>query len=195
MRWRELTNQLDRLWLSGKGIVLVAHATVKRFDDPSGPAYDRFIVGVRPSLAGFLRQQSDYVLFCREEVVTVGNAKAGEKIRATTTGTRWAYTRRTPAYDAKARGESVFPERFLLSWEEFSKAIADERSRSDELTVSLSAMLEELADPSLTKTVNDWLRQYPDKLLEAHQSVTARVEQKRSAGAAPVTTVTANGGA
>ncbi len=196
MRWHELLGHLERLWLSGKGLVLVAHASVKRFDDPSGPAYDRFVVGVRPSLAGLLRQQNDYVFFCREEVLTIGNPKVGEKIRATTTGTRWAYTRRTPAYDAKARGETVFPEKFLLSWSEFSKAVADERARTEELSASIAAMLEELSDPDLTRKVHDWLRQNPDNILEAHQSVTARVEQKRAAGAGPQTAVaTANGGA
>jgi AAA domain len=190
-KWKEPLSALERIWYQGKAVVLVAHAVVKTFNDPSGPAYDRFEVGVRPKLAGLLRQWTDYVLFCREDVVMV--PASGSKGKAATTGTRWAYTRRTPAYDAKARGTLLFPEKFLLSWDEFAGAIASEKLRSDEMGAQIAAMLEELADPSLTKTVNDWLRQYPDKLLEAHQSVTARVEQKRSAGAAPVATV--NGGA
>jgi hypothetical protein len=194
MRWRELLGQLERLWLRGIAVVLVAHASVKRFDDPSGPAYDRFVVGVRPSLAGLLRQQTDYVFFCREDVIMAGKIENG-KGRATTTGTRWAYTRRTPAYDAKARGESVFPEKFLLSWDEFAKAVAGERARTEELNASIAAMLEELAEPDLTKRVYEWLRQNPENLLEAHQSVTARVETKRASGSAPVATATANGGA
>lgn len=77
---------------------------------------------------------------------------------------------------------------------EFAGAIASEKLRSDEMGAQISAMLEELADVELTKKVHEWLRQYPDKILEAHQSVTARVEQKRAAGAAP-SVATANGGA
>lgn len=192
-RWRELLGQLERIWGQGKAIVLVAHAVVKKFEDPSGPGYERFEVGVRPKLAGLLRQWVDYVLFCREDVAMAGKVENG-KGKAVTTGTRWAYTRRTPAYDAKARGTLMFPEKFLLSWDEFASAIASEKLRSDEMGAQIASMLDELADPSLTKQVNDWLRQYPDKLLEAHQSVTARVEAKRAAGAAPAA-ATANGGA
>jgi len=176
-QWREFLMQLERLWLGGKTIVLVAHAVTKKFEDPSGPGYERFEVGVRPKLAGLLRQWVDYVLFAREEVVSVG--KKGERPKATTTGTRYAYTRRTPAYDAKARGTLLFPERILLSWDEFAGAIASEKARAEEMGASIEAMLTELGDPSLTRQVRDWLKQNPDKLVEASQSLQAKIEAAR----------------
>lgn len=190
-QWRELLASLERLWLGGKTIVLVAHAVTKKFEDPSGPGYERFEVGVRPKLAGLLRQWVDYVLFAREEVVTAG--KKGEKAKATTSGTRWAYTRRTPAYDAKARGTLLFPEKILLSWEEFANAIAGERARAQEMGAAIEEMLTELADPALTKTVHEWLRQNPDGLVEASQKLQARVEAARASKAEvqPVVQLTA----
>jgi hypothetical protein len=178
-QWKsELIAPLERLWLGGKTIVLIAHAVVKKFEDPSGPGYERFTVGVRPKLGDFLKQWADYVLFAREEVLTVG--KKGERPKATTTGTRYAYTRRTPAYDAKSRGTLLFPEKILLSWDEFAGAIASEKARAEEMGASIEAMLTELADPSLTKQVRDWLKQNPDKLVEASQSLQAKIESARA---------------
>ena len=196
MRWRELLGQLERIWMQNKAIVLVAHAVVKKFNDPTGPAYERFEVGVRPKLAGLLRQWVDYVFFCREDVAMVVNKL--ERGKAVTTGTRWAYTRRTPAYDAKARGTLLFPEKFLLSWGEFANAVASEKGRSEEMLVSINEMLEELADPELSKTVKTWIKEHPEGLVDAHQSVLSRIEAKRAAAPQAVsTTVQAqgNGGA
>jgi AAA domain-containing protein len=178
-RWKEeLIQPLERLWLTGKSIVLVAHATVKTFNDPSGPSYERFTVGMRPKLADYLKQWADYVFFAREELVAVTDKK---RSRATTTGTRFAYTRRTPAYDAKARGTLLFPERFLLSWDEFASAMASEKTRSNEMMQGIEAMLAELSDPELTKKVLDWIRQNPDNLVDASQAVQARLDAARSA--------------
>ena len=108
--------------------------------------------------------------------------KSGNGVqKATTSGTRWAYTRRCPAYDAKARGAIFFPERFLLSWDEFTKAVESEKQRSKEVGEVIQTMLSEIEDPGLTKTVNEFLRQHPDMLLDAHQRVAARLETHRVA--------------
>ncbi len=179
MRWRELLGKLERIWHMGKPIVLVAHATVRKFKDPMGPDYDRFEVGVRPGLAGLLRQWSDYVFFAREEVSVTAAPKGGGNGKAVTTGTRWAYTRRTPAYDAKSRGTLLFPERFLLSWDEFQTAIDNEKSRAKEMTVAIGSMLEEIADAELSRTVAEWMKTHPDLILDTHQRVSARLEAHR----------------
>jgi hypothetical protein len=179
-RWRELLGKLERIWLMGKPVILVAHATVRKFKDPQGPDYDRFEVGVRPGLAGLLRQWSDYVFFCREEVNLTVAPKNGGGQKAVTTGTRWAYTRRCPAYDAKSRGAIFFPERFLLSWDEFTAAVESEKQRSKEMGETILAMLDEIQDVDLTKKVTEWLRQHPDSMLDTHQRVSARLETYRA---------------
>ena len=121
MEWQRLLYHLERLWLRGKGIVLVSHATVKKFEDPTGPGYERFELAARKPLAHLLRGWADYVLFAREEVIRA--AEKNKPVKATTTGERWVYTRRMPAYDAKARGTSLFPEKIPLSWTAFAQAI------------------------------------------------------------------------
>jgi hypothetical protein len=181
-KWDELLFKLERVWMQGKPIILVAHATVRRFKDPTGPDYERFGVGLRPSLAGRLTQWADYVLFCREEVsITAPPKGSNSNGKATTSGTRWAYTRRTPAYDAKARGEVLFPERLLLSWGEFEQAMEGEKKRSRELYDSIAVMLEELEDSALTRQVQQWLKEHPEGVLEAHQSINSRLESHRLA--------------
>lgn len=184
IKWRELLGVLERIWSQNKTIVLVAHTTVRKFNDPTGPGYERFEVGLRKSLAGLLRQWSEYVFFAREEVSVV--AAKNDVRKATTSGVRWAYTRRTPAYDAKARGTLLFPERFPLSWDEFTRAVASEHERSEELNASLLAMLDELGDDAIAKQAKEFVRQNPENILAAHQSIQAKLEAKRAAAVVPV---------
>ena len=179
MKWREVLAQLDRIWLQGKAIALIAHSIVKKFDDPTGPAYERFEPSLQPKLAGLVRQWVDYVLFCREEVV-ISKAKT-EKTKGVTTNIRYAYTRRCPAYDAKARGTSLFPERILLGWQPLMEAIAADEARSTEMRGEIDAMLAEVGDLGLTKKVTEWLRSNPTNVVETHNRVKEILETKRSA--------------
>jgi hypothetical protein len=180
MAWREMVAQLERIWMLGKNIILVAHAQVKRFDDPTLPAgagsYDRFEVAARKNIAGMLIQSVDFVLFAREEVVTTHK---NNTTRATTTNARYIYTRRSPAYDAKSRGTILFPDRLLLDWEEFSAAIKNDGARREQMIVEIEAMLSEMVDPELTKSVRDYVKAWPNGIVEAYNRVSARAEEFR----------------
>jgi hypothetical protein len=176
--WRGVLSQLERIWRKGIGIVIVAHGTVKRFDDPTGPGYDRFEIAAQQRLAGAVRQWVDYVLFAREEVVTAG-AK-NEAKRATTTGVRWLYTSRKPAYDAKARGSSLFPERIPLSWRDFDVAMRSDASRLADLTHEIEAMLKEIDDESYASQVRGYLKEYPAGIVEARNRVAAKLDEVRA---------------
>jgi hypothetical protein len=178
MKWREVLAQLDRIWLQGKAIVLIAHTAVRKFDDPTGPAYERFEPSLQPKLAGLVRQWVDYVLFCREEVI-ISKAKT-EKTKGVTTNIRYAYTRRCPAFDAKARGSSLFPERILLGWQPLMDAIAADEARSTEMRGEIDAMLVEVGDIALTKKVTEWLRSNPTNVVETHNRVKEILETKKS---------------
>ncbi len=179
--WRVYLSKLERIWHMGKTIIILGHARVKNFADPQGPAYDRFELACRPQLAGMLRQWCDYVFFAREEVVIA--SKKNEHTRGVTTGVRWAYTRRTPAYDAKARGTLLFPERFPLSWSEFQRAVKEDDLRSSgiDLQRSIDEMVAEIADQAFTDAVRDYIKQYPAGIVEAHNRVAAKLDEVRRA--------------
>jgi hypothetical protein len=145
---------------------------VKKFNDPQLPeGYDRWEVGARPNVGGLLAQWVDYQFFCREDVA------AGTKGRAVTTGARYAHTRRCPAFDAKARGSTLFPERFPLSWQAFTEAVASDEARGADMRNELDRMLVEMGDLKLTGKVLDYLKAKPTAIVESHTRVLAIYEE------------------
>jgi hypothetical protein len=176
-KWRELLSAVERVWQTGKTIVLVGHAHVKHFDDPSGPGFDRFELALRGKIAGLVRQWSDAVLFAREDVA---QQKVGGDTKAVTSGIRWLHTQRSPAFDAKTRGTTLFPERVLLSWDEFAKARAADNERSASLRKEIDTMLAEIGDKNLDAQVKEYLRANPGMIVEARNRVAAKLEEKRT---------------
>lgn len=174
-RWRELLGAIERVWASGKTIVFVGHAQVKHFDDPTGAGYDRFELALRGKIAGIVRQWSDYVLFAREDV---SRQKVSDDVKAVTNGTRWLHTHRTPAFDAKSRGTMLFPERILLSWDEFAQARSADAQRALELRKEIDAMLVQIGDKKLDEMVKEYLRANPSQIVEARNRVAAKLEEK-----------------
>lgn len=178
-KWRELLSILEKVvFVAGKRIVLVAHARIRKHEDPMGGGYDRYELACRPPLAGLLRQWVDFVLFAQLETAFQKTEEGARK--GVTTGARYIHTRRDPAYDAKARGSMVFPARLPLSWQEFAIAVEnDDKLTSGDLHKEIDAMLAELSDPDLEKQVREWIAQHPDGIVETRTRVAARLEEAR----------------
>ena len=189
MRWRELFSKLERVWASGKTIILVGHMAVKRFEDPTGPGYERYELAARAKLAGAIRQWVDYVLFAKEE--TAQQKVSGGDIKMVANGVRWVHTQRCPAFDAKARGTTLFPEKVLLSWDAFAQARAADSARVEELRREIDAMLKEIGDKKLDEIVREYLRANPGMVVEARNRVAARLEEIRAAAKTPASQPTA----
>lgn len=179
MAWREFLLSLERVWDKGIGIILVGHMSVKTFNDPTGPAYDRFELACRPRLAGLITFWSDYVLMAREEVMT---HKDGQKSKAVTSGARWAHMRRSPAYEAKARGtSSLFPEKVPLNWESFATAIKQDSARYVEFSKEIDVALAEISDEIYADRVLSYLKDQPEKIVEIKNKVLERLNNVRAA--------------
>jgi hypothetical protein len=185
MKFLDVINQIERVWLMGKGIIFTAHAKIAKFEDPSGPAYNRFELALRPQIAGLVRQWCDFVLFAREEVLL--SREKNERTKGKTTGIRYQYTRRCPAFDAKARGTTLFPEALPLGWQPLWEAIQADDSRSAKLRTELDAMLAAIGDPAVTEKCISWLRESPMYLVEAHNRAKELLEKKKSAEESPTT--------
>jgi hypothetical protein len=165
--WANTRNQLERIWMQGKAIIIIAHVQVTEFEDPSLPRYNRYCVAVRPELAAMFRQWVDHVLFCKEQVTTV--AEKGETARAGSTGIRWIHTKWDPAYDAKSRGG--MPPQIPLSWMDFDQALRSSGSHAEGLMKEIHEMLAEIGDAKSTETVLTYLKQWPQQLIESHNRV------------------------
>ncbi|MFP5223140.1 MAG: ATP-binding protein [Acidobacteriota bacterium] len=106
--WRNIMGWLDALRLGrGMGIVLIAHAEVKRHEPPDGDPYDRFQIKLHKRAWALWQEWTDMVLFAnyRRQMKKTkdGGAKGEDKFRAIGSGERVLYTDERPAYMAKNR--------------------------------------------------------------------------------------------
>lgn len=125
--WRRFLQALDRLRnKKGMEIILLAHASIKNFANPSGPDFARYEAALFKTTAALVKQWSDTVLFAtfEEEVVEAQSGKevAGvtskKKVKGVSTGLRVAHTERCAAWDAKNR--TNLPPTIPLSYQDLA---------------------------------------------------------------------------
>ena len=110
----------------GVHIVLIGHAHVKTFNDPTGPAYDRYMLRMHEKVSAVWVAWADVVAFATMDV-TVKGGKRGKEIEdpmgkgKATGGERTMFLSSAPAYEAKNRFN--LPDEIPLSWPAFAKAI------------------------------------------------------------------------
>jgi hypothetical protein len=104
--WSELCWDLDVLRQRQRtAVVIIGHAEVKAFNDPTGPSFDRYQPRMHGKSAAILLQWSDIVLFAGWDT-TVKTGK--RRVEATDKGkavsaVRRLYSTKDPAFDAKSR--------------------------------------------------------------------------------------------
>lgn len=122
-KYAELLRGLDALWMKGMNIIVIAHSTIKRYDDPENEPYDRYQIKLEETNASRLREWSDMVLFANyDTTVSKLDPKSMDKtVRAKSFGKRLLFSQRSAAYDAKTR--YPLPERMQLDWSAFWAAL------------------------------------------------------------------------
>lgn len=120
-KWARLIQALDALRTGrGMGIVLIAHAKIKRFDDPlNGASYDRYIPKMQEDAWRLVTEWADLVGFLTKEVTTQSQKVGFNQTvtRATTSGQRVLLTEQTPAAYAKNRyGLTGMPGEIKVPW-------------------------------------------------------------------------------
>ena len=173
-RWRELLTNLDLLVRNRKmHVVMVAHATVKRVDDPQAGAFDRYRMKLHEKTSDVLREWVDAVLFARHEVRVI---ERNGKPRGQSSGARLLHTTWTAAYDAKNRFD--LPETLPLSWEDFEAACkAHVPADPAKLRAEIEGLLPQLDDETRAKAV-DYLGKHgtdPAKLAQLADRVRSKV--------------------
>lgn len=163
--WRTLLGRLDTLVRTRRmNIVLLAHAVIKRVDDPQTGPFDRYRIPLHEKTADLIREWVDALLFARHEVRTV---ERNGKTRGMSSGNRLLHTTWTAAYDAKNRFD--LPDTLPLSWEDFEAAC---KAHTPADPAKLRAEIEELL-PRL----DDDTRAKAEKYLAEHGDNAAKLAQ------------------
>ena len=128
--WRGILQQLDMIREQrNMAIILIAHETLKRINEPDVDVYDKFTLAMENKSIDLLEAWADCVLFAKEEVYT--QTGKDKRVRASA-GDRMLFTRDCPRHLAKNRYN--LPEAIPLSWDafaaEFAKGTAEPQSVS-----------------------------------------------------------------
>lgn len=100
--FKRFLRQLDAVVESGTNVCLVAHAMMRKFEQPDEMgAYDRWELKLQKKVAPLIKEWVDLLLFCnyKTNVITDQNTKA-KKARG---GQRVMYATHNPCWDAKNR--------------------------------------------------------------------------------------------
>lgn len=103
--WRRILTGLDILRKNrSMAVVLVAHSTIVRFEDPSSEAYDRFQPRLHKLASALVVEWADEVLFATYKVRTrtVGDG-FDKRVKGIGTGERVLHTVERPSHLAKNR--------------------------------------------------------------------------------------------
>lgn len=180
--WRETTKMLEQVRAKGMNVVLLGHAHVKTFNDPSGPAYDRYTIAMNDKVSGLLRGWVDAVLFAKVDTYGRIEEKNAKKGKAQSTGIRILHTNGSGAFDAGTRWKWMPPE-IALSWDSFTEEVRKSESvggRVKSILAQIDQLLDSVGDEEYVakvKALVDKNRDNPEKLVEFANKITLRVSQ------------------
>jgi len=101
-KWLEVLKACDEVVDSGKNIVIVAHAAMRKFEQPDEMgAYDRWELKLSKKTAPLIKEWADIVLFMNYKNSIVEDPKT--KSKKAVGGKRVMYATHSPTYDAKNR--------------------------------------------------------------------------------------------
>lgn len=131
--WRLFINALDALRDErGMSIVLLGHAKVSPFKNPSGPDFDRYNVDVHHKTWALTHKWADIVLFANYELNFTSSEEKQGKGKAKGGKVRILYTEHEAAFDAKNRhslpAEIEMGNSGLEAWSNFVTAMKSGRN-------------------------------------------------------------------
>lgn len=124
-KWRQLLEGLDALRNEkGMAIILLAHSTIQRFENPETEAYDRYTPRLEKKAAAVVQEWADGVFFAHYRVLVRTEDKGFNKKRALgmSTGERVMRTEERPAHLAKNRWG--LPLEIPLEWNTFAEYLS-----------------------------------------------------------------------
>ena len=122
--WRSFLDGVNALRDErGMGVILIAHAEIKRFDSPETEPYDRYQPKLHRSASALVQEHVDAVLFANYRVSTLKSDVGFNKkvVRGVSGGDRLLHTCERPAFLAKNR--FGLAETLSLSWPDLAAGI------------------------------------------------------------------------
>lgn len=178
-RWRQIRSAIERVWSTGMHVILTSHVTVKKFEDPLGPGFERYELAMQKDAAGLFKQWVDAILFARQEAFGRVDPTT-KKVKAYGSAARMLHTEWSPAFDGGNRW--CLPPEMPLSWPAFIEAREHGIGRRSQLIAQIEAGLVELADPDVERKVREFLADPAVNIPELANLVAAKVGERRNEG-------------
>ena len=138
--WIELMKVCDKVIDSGKNIVFVAHAQMRKFEQPDEMgAYDRWELKLSKKTSPLLKEWSDMLLFCNYKTNVVTDEKT--KSKKAVGGKRVMYSTHKPCWDAKNRFN--FPDSMEMSFSEIASAFKAPADIKEDTIAELRKMFQD----------------------------------------------------
>lgn len=99
--FKKLLDTLDVVISNGINVILVAHAMMRKFEQPDElGAYDRWELKLSKKVSPLVKEWSDALLFCNYKTTVVKTDSGSNKVQG---GKRIVYASHNPCWDAKNR--------------------------------------------------------------------------------------------
>jgi hypothetical protein len=105
-------------------VIILCHATIKKFEDPTTNTYDRYQMKLCNPISRLLSEWADVIGFCQQEMATKVQKSSGfdgERVIPIDLGTRVLRLNGTASYDAGNRYD--LPASIPLVWSEYETAL------------------------------------------------------------------------
>ncbi len=123
--WRGMLDAFDYLRNErGMQVIIIGHSQIKRFDDPTTDAYDRYQLDLNKESASTISEWADIVAFANFVVATKSEEVGigSKKTRGLGSGERVLHTQEKPAFKAKSRWR--IPDKMPLDYDTFAGHLA-----------------------------------------------------------------------
>jgi len=168
--WKQFLNHCQELREANKNVILIAHAQIKKFNDPiEGEGFDRYELKLHRKAGDLITETVDALVFAKLEVHITKDAN--KKVSVISDGNRVLHTSNAPAFDAKNR--FGLPEQISLSWSEFDQlAMRDDSEKVKIIRQKIDDLILKFEDETFKKTVLETVTKFENNLVKLEEIMT-----------------------
>jgi len=182
--WENIVAGLVKLQSMGMNVILIGHADVKTFTDPTNNAsYDRYQIKVDKRANALFRERLDFIGFANFVTYVKGKESAAKQ-KAFADGTRKLFTERRPAWDAKNR--LGLPLEIPFEYAVYSAAAnAEPADKAKIIRANIDELLKETQDEVLKQKVLETVAKAGDNTSDLsliQERLRTKFEEEKSNG-------------